>query len=194
MNHLTPSEFVDLLDGQLPRQRQRHAESCEVCGTQLDALRRALHDSAGADVPEPSPLFWEQFSARVRDGIEEPVVGVPWLDWLRSSPRSLVATAAMVVVVAGLAWRMGPSSENREPMVAPSLGAPDAGLSPEDSAQEDEWNAVRAAAETAGWDDVKEAGIGAAPDAAESAIMRLSDSERRRLIALIEEELKRSGD
>jgi hypothetical protein len=195
MNHLTPSEFVDLVDGHLPRERVRHVESCGMCGAQVEDLRRALFDSSAADVPEPSPLFWERFAERVRDGIDEPKPHAWWLHWPGWNLRSTVAAAAILAIAVAIGWRMVRLPEQDVPSRGlPIAEVPDAGSSPIESAPDDAWNAVRAAAETAAWEDVQEAGIAAPADAAEAAILRLSDSERRQLMTLIEEELKRSGD
>lgn len=195
MTHLTPSEFIDMLDGQLASERARHAESCEMCGAQVESLRSALLESAAADVPEPSPAFWDRFSDRVREGIKDRTPrNVPWLEWLRSSPRPMFAAAAGVALVLTIGWRVLPLSDHVWPSRSMPVDGIDAGLSREDPGTEVAWDAVRAAAETVAWDDAQEAGIDAPPDAAEAEMIRLSDSERQRLIALIEEELKRSGD
>jgi hypothetical protein len=195
MTHLTPSEFIDLLDGQLPCERARHVESCDMCGAQMESLRSALLESAAAEVPEPSPIFWDRFSDRVREGIgDRPPRNAPWLEWLHLDPRSVFAATAGVAIVLTIGWRVLPLSDNDGPSRSmPAVHGIDGGLSREDPAAENGWDEVRAAAETVAWEDAQEAGIDARPDAAEAAIMRLSDSERRQLMTLIEEELKRSG-
>ncbi len=51
------------------RRRAAHLETCAACREQAAALARDARATRRAvDVPEPSPLFWEHFSARVRDG------------------------------------------------------------------------------------------------------------------------------
>ncbi len=195
MTHFTPSEFIDLLDGQLPRARARHVESCEMCGAQMESLRSALLESAAADVPEPSPIFWDRFAERVREGINDRTQrNVAWLEWRTLNPRTLVVAAAGVAIVLTIGWRVLPLSDNDGRIPGgPVADGIDVGFSRDDPATEHGWDEVRAAAETVAWEDAQEAGIDARPDAAEAAIMRLSDSERRRLMTLIEEELKRSG-
>jgi hypothetical protein len=193
MTHLTPAEFIDLLDGRLPKERARHAEACEMCGALVESLRSALLESAAADVPEPSPIFWERFSDRVREGIDDGTPrNVPWPEWLHLRPRSMIAAAAGVAIVLTIGWRVLPLSDNER--LSRSLPVADGiDATREDRGAEDAWDEVRSAAETVAWEDAQEAGIDARPDAAEAAIMGLSDTERRRLMTLIEEELKRSG-
>ena len=69
MTHLSESEFVDLAADALDPRRAAHVETCAPCREQRDALRAMLRDVSAVVVPEPSPLFWEHMSARVRDGM-----------------------------------------------------------------------------------------------------------------------------
>ena len=87
MTHLTPDEFVDAADGTLETGRLRHVEQCERCRQRLETLVEALQMGAAGPVPEPSPLFWEHFSARVRNAIAaEPAPPQTWWPgWLRWS-------------------------------------------------------------------------------------------------------------
>jgi hypothetical protein len=191
MSHLSPSEFVDLLEGQLPIERARHASSCGVCRSQVEELREALRRSASVPPPEPSPIFWNHFSNRVREGITEPAGRR--FDWLFLS-RRLAFALALVLVLATIGWRLWPvqRTTDRREELATTNGA--ASLNPEsDPAADRAWEEVRAAAENIAWDDVQEVGIVGTPGSAERAILNLSDSEQRQLMSLIEEELKRSG-
>ena len=69
MKHLTESEMVDLLDATLAPGRRAHLDACDACRTTADGLRAVLARSADVAIPEPSPLFWEHFSARVREDV-----------------------------------------------------------------------------------------------------------------------------
>ena len=62
--HLTESEFVDLFDGTLAPVRRQHVESCAACAAQAADLAMSAQSVEQADVPEPPPFFWTQFSAR----------------------------------------------------------------------------------------------------------------------------------
>src|SRR5437867_2824093 len=69
MKHLSAEEFVDAAEGTLAAVRAAHLRTCEACRTQADSLGALLRDTAAIDVPDPSPLFWDHFSARVRERI-----------------------------------------------------------------------------------------------------------------------------
>ena len=156
----------------------------------------------GADVPEPSPLFWDHFSARVRDEIANETPGRwGWTSGLRPWPVAAAAAVVVALLVASSVFR-APSNQPtagtdrqevadaRPPAVAPV----DARRRPDDDVEVDEaWAVVRSVADDVVWDDVTDAGISARPGSADRAIQTLSAAERTELAALIAEELKRSG-
>jgi hypothetical protein len=192
MSHLSPSELVDLLDGLLAPARAAHAECCESCRAQCDELRRTLGESAAAGIPEPSPMFWDHLSARIREDIAQTTgPGGSRSAWLQWSPRSALAALAAVLIAAMAAWSLLPRQAAVEERPATGLAATQ---TPRDDAEaERAWALVNAAAEQAGWEDVEDAGLSARPGSAEGAILDMSDAERVQLIRLLEEELKRSG-
>lgn len=197
MSHLTPSEFVDLLEGQLAEHRARHADWCAVCRSQFDDLREALRRSADVPHREPSALFWDRFSNRVREEISEPVADSrSWSDWLWLRPRAaFAAIAALLMVAAAVGWRVSPLQRASDGATEPlAINASDSGGVEGDSAADRAWDDVRAAAQNVGWEDAQEAGIAARPGAAERAILELSERERQQLISLLEEELKKPGE
>lgn len=102
--HLRSEEFVDALEGSLVRDRRQHLDACDRCQTELAELRElAGRARSGSDVPEPSPLFWDHFSARVRAsvGAETARKRAFWiLGW-----RPMAAMAVLVAVL--LAVRVG---------------------------------------------------------------------------------------
>ena len=69
MTHLTPDELIDAMEGLLSEERQSHLAACEQCQRELAGLSSALNDAKQVGVPEPSPLFWPNFSQRVRVAI-----------------------------------------------------------------------------------------------------------------------------
>jgi hypothetical protein len=77
MFHLSPDAFVDLLDGTIAEAQMPHLATCERCREQLSQLRAtwqtAVHAEMHADVPEPSPLFWDHLAARIRESVSEEV-------------------------------------------------------------------------------------------------------------------------
>ena len=93
MTHLTSDELVDALDGALAPPRQTHLDACQPCQQQLAELEAVLGEATAVTVPEPSPLYWEHLSARVRTTIDaEPVITGGWSSWLRSIPIQTITT------------------------------------------------------------------------------------------------------
>lgn len=192
MNHLTATEFVDALDGTLDEGRLRHLDDCAMCSTQIGELRSALASGLGVDQPEPSPLFWESFPDRVNEGLRRTAVeDSRWMSWLLS-PRAFAAAAALIVLtVIGASWQRQ-SAEHR--LDRGTVADSDSGFEPNEVDSEEGWAAVRAAAENVPWDQVHDAGLSTRPGHVERALSTLTDRERARLIALIEEDLKKAGD
>ena len=108
MRHLNEEELIDLSDGVRPECSTPHLASCESCRRQLADLRAVMSAAAAVEVPEPSPLFWQHLSARVREAVsnEERATASAWtpsrFGWRVVVP--LVALAA-VVLVAGFTLR-----------------------------------------------------------------------------------------
>jgi hypothetical protein len=102
MKHLSAQEFVDVLGGTLPADRQAHLGGCEACGREVAELRALVADAhvAGA-VPDPSPLFWDHFSRRVRAATDrDPIVTPRWWESAWRPVGSLAAVAGAVALVA----------------------------------------------------------------------------------------------
>jgi len=110
--HLRPDELVDVAEGTLSESSAPHLESCEACRRQLADMRAMMSAAAAVDVPEPSPLFWDHCSERVRQAIalEDAPRRTSW--WERWSwPRVVVplsaAAFAVVIIAAVLGTRPG---------------------------------------------------------------------------------------
>jgi len=71
--HLKPEELIDLAEGTRDEASVPHLASCERCRAQLAELRSLMMmaTSGGDPVPEPSPIFWDQFQRRVAEAIRE---------------------------------------------------------------------------------------------------------------------------
>lgn len=192
MKHLHESEFVDLVEGRLEMARARHVEDCAVCAATAATVREALARAGEDRIPEPSPLFWEHFSARVSQALDnEPLPAPSWTDWLRT-PRIAVAAATLVMVAtlagyAGWTWRNATIETTAPPAIE---GAPLA-LDSAD-ADADAWDVISAAAEALDDEDVRAVAISTRPGAADRAVLQLTDEERSELVRLLEDEM-RSG-
>jgi len=110
MSHLSAETFVDVLDGTLGESDLPHLQTCAECRAQLAELRQTMAMAAEADVPEPSPLFWQHMAARVRESVAaEPVPGAAsgliarllpaGFSWWGMGGLVGVAAAALLVVV-----------------------------------------------------------------------------------------------
>lgn len=117
MNHLSPEERIDALDGTLPASRQVHVDACGSCQQDLATLRRMADElaaTANDDVPEPSPLFWDHFQARVGTAVD----AVDTAPWWRGSSRAwlALATAAAVLLAVWLAPSRTPAPADVVPV------------------------------------------------------------------------------
>ena len=194
--HLRETEFVDLLDAVLPSERMAHFDQCQACREKADAFSAIVAAVQQKPVPEPSPLFWEHFSARVRTAIEsEPPPAASWrLVLSRPSVRwSAVAAAAALVIAVGL-WRgdtRAPSPSTADSQIAVTSSARDvADQSLEDLESDEAWALVRSVADELDADEIDAAGIRARPGATERVVGGLSDIERVALAELIQSEIK----
>jgi hypothetical protein len=203
--HLNADELIDLAEGTRPEVSAPHLAGCERCRRQLDELRAVMSivmDDSAAGVPEPSPLFWDHLSDRVRSAVaaeDQPrhwwPGATPW--WRRVLPLSAVAVASLLIAVV-LSSRV----------MAPRVPAPgvNAALPPEataadllrpadvlDSAPDDaSLTLVASLAEHLDLDAAGEAGH-APRESAEHAVTQMSDDDLRELRRVLKEELARPG-
>jgi hypothetical protein len=198
MKHLTEAEFVDLIDGVLPAARAAHLDGCGQCRGQAAEMSAMLAETNGLEMPEPSPLFWNHFSARVADAVadEPPPAVVPgWTARLRNPAITWAAAAslALLMMVAAL-WRatLAPEDEHSAPGRS-GLATQPADRPIDDLDQDEAWAVVRLAADDLVWEEAEAIGITARPGSAELAVLELSPSERGELARLLEEELRRTG-
>jgi hypothetical protein len=203
MSHLTEVELVDLLDGCLPIDRGRHVDACASCRERADDLRLAIDHASDASIPEPSPLFWEHFSARVRAGISTSANNAPtsdsvsgsWLGWLRHEGFTWVVAGALVIaLIVGAAWQVSAPSP-LSPQVVERTSTPPRLDNPDlpDADADPAWAVVRTVADEVQWNDAVVSGLDAQPGAAERAVQSLSSAERSELVRLLLAEAKRPG-
>ncbi|MGH9372146.1 MAG: hypothetical protein ACRD15_11505 [Vicinamibacterales bacterium] len=199
--HLGELEFVDLLDGTLDGSRMEHASACPACRAKANDLSVAVREAADIEVPEPSPLYWDQLSARVRTAIaDEPQPRRSM--WRALQPTAIrwaaLATTALLVFAVGL-WRIADPDRTlpdspagnalRQPAGGDTLEIP--GDDPfGDIASDEDWTLVQTVAEDVPLDEIQAAGVGLRPGAAEGLALRLSDTERSELARLLEEAIR----
>jgi hypothetical protein len=106
--HLSADTLVDLAEGTRVETAEPHLQRCEACRQQVAELRAMMTAAADVDMPEPSPLFWEHLSERVRRDVAAEAAPRRFLDtsWLgASSTWKVAATVAAVAIVAVLLGR-----------------------------------------------------------------------------------------
>ena len=186
MTHLTAEQLVDAAEGTHGDMAVGHLRACEACRRQVADLQ-ALRDTASAagDVPEPSPLFWDHLSSRVRDAVAaEGGARVawwrpsawPWLAMPVGAGTALAFVLAFILTSRGLA--PVPLAPNPAPIEASATdpAADDASLS-----------LVADLASQMDWDEASQVGAPIHAGAADEAIGDLSPGERREMQRLLKE-------
>jgi hypothetical protein len=210
MSHLSDIELVDFIDEDLPPGRAAHVDRCESCRARVASLRETISRTSEVDIPEPSPLFWEHFGARVRESVNAAEIEQPAgrFEWLRSPVAKWAASGAFVAfVLMATMWpataptvktpAVGPVAQLASPAAPSEPVAPDAaidmGNAMGDPDRDAAWALVRTVADDASWDDVVGAGLAAAPESTDLAARTLSAPERAELVRLLQAEIKQPG-
>jgi hypothetical protein len=201
MDHLTPEELLEVADGTASAEVVAHLASCEACRRELADLQGVLGTARAIEVPEPSPLFWDHLSARVREAVDaensaraEPS-SFTWPGW-----RAVLPFGALAVLGVVLALWLPSRVSDTEVAVGPqteSVAALEEPLPPDVASTPGDDPSVDLMADLAGdwdWEFAAEAGLTAREGAVEALVQELSDDERTELRRLLEEELSsRSG-
>jgi hypothetical protein len=212
--HLSPDELVDLAEGTRPESSAPHLASCAPCRARLNEMRTMMSAVADVDVPEPSPLFWDHFSERVHNAVEDARLkgsrsfgeGAHGSGSFSDAAREFVTTvlgtrafqagvvAALALIIVVLATSRIKTPDNPRTPATTDAGIREVwadGVAPDAAADA---SLTLVASLTAGMDleAVNEAGL-AHDDSAEHAVTHMSDGELRELQKLLKEEMARSG-
>jgi hypothetical protein len=207
-NHLSSQEFVDALggkDGALAAGRQSHLDGCESCQAQVAELRAVTEDAGhGAEVPEPSPLFWDHFQARLLTAVQSE--GQPGRQaWWKSGieTRTLVALGATVVAVVASAALYMSRSVAPAPALVESAQVAESGVPADASTSLDppvgtgvenyEWEFVASVMGTLEGDDIHEV-LAPSHHAVDSAIEALTSDQRDRFMKLLKAEMAEGSE
>jgi hypothetical protein len=182
--HLSPQEFVDAAEGTLTAPRRSHVEACSACGGQVASLRQVMSDvDLAAAVPEPSPLFWEHFSQRVRlaTSVEAPAAPARW--WLAWRPLSVGALLAAAVMLIAVQVHRAPAAASHVEAVVSDVPAVDAS-----AAEDASWDLMVTMASDLSADDLHHF---AAPmtGVADTMGASLTPAEQKELVRLIRREM-----
>ena len=197
--HLTESEFVDLFDGTLAPVRRQHVESCAACAAQAADLAMSAQGVEQADVPEPPPFFWTQFSARVGEAVSNEAAGRPRDRAARCVVAFAAAAGIAVVVLAVVSLRNAPEDASvAAPVAVTRTAGADAGadaLADDtiDFESDEAWALVRALAEDLDDEQMNDEGVSAGSGAAERMTLQLTEAERVELARLLQEQLRLAG-
>lgn len=208
MTHLTEAEFIDLAEneGALDSRRAAHVEACASCREQLEGLRSMLRETAAVGVPEPSPLFWEHLSARVRDGIAaEPAparsgwnwIGIRGLMPLAGAAAMIVAVLSGVLLVRSVREEITnmPATGQHAGTLATNGASVAASLeATPDDANAEVWAVLTAAASDVAVEDARAAGMHVLPATIDHAVQDMTEAELTELGRLLQSELKRSSN
>jgi hypothetical protein len=193
--HLSDSEFVDFAERRLGADRSAHLDDCPRCRAEAEEIRLTLEGAAAVDVPEPSPLFWDHLSARVREELASAPAPhrSPW-----RRPIAALAWATAIALVAVITVRQLPRPISPSPPPSPvgghaAIGSPaeepPIDVPPNDAA----WALLGAAASHMELDEAHAAGLTVRPSAVDKGVLDLNPAEQDALAHLLQDELKRAG-
>jgi hypothetical protein len=182
MTHLTSDELIDAMEGMLAAERQAHLAVCDECRRQVADLSVALGEARQVGIPEPSPLFWQHFSQRVRVAIDTEPVGGNWPAWLRWQVLLPLGAVAMLVVALMIAVPKQPASAPDDAMLtaAPAIES------------HDNWVMLTDLLGDIDLDTASAAGVDVRPGVAEQAVLELTAEEQQELTRLLRAELQRA--
>lgn len=178
--HLSPDDLAAACDGTLGTAGAAHLDACGACRAAVSELSAVLAALKSETVPEPSPLFWEHFSARVREATST-VTPPERRAWMLGRPvlvLGALAAVALVLFVWSSSLREGPAS--LPPSVTTATGE-----SPAEA--EVAWQAMSEMAASMAADDVRIA-TASAPERT-SVLSELSDDERAAFVELLKREI-----
>lgn len=183
--HLSPQESVNALDGVLPQSRQSHLDSCAACRTHVDDLR-AMMTTVGEveDVPEPSPLFWDHFQARVQTAVQAEIVHpapAPWWAMIVSVRGAMAAAATVAVAAVAVVLYPG---DPVAPVESAQVAVADDAMALETA----EWEFVSEIMGTLEREDVREV-LAPSPMAVDAAFEVLTSDERDAFVKLLTAEM-----
>jgi hypothetical protein len=196
MSHLRSDELVDLAEATRAESAAPHLVTCESCRRQLADLRAAMAAAAQIDVPEPSPLFWDHLSERVREAVAAD--GAPHGAWWRPSTWPRLAMPAAGAALAAIMLAALLTSRGLAPVSPVSMPAPAAAggvtAAAESGADDPSLNLVSDLAAQMDGDAAIELAPPAHAGAADEVMGELSAGERIEMRRLLQAELARPGD
>ena len=167
----------------MPAAVAEHLDECGACRATLAELRSTLADAALAQPAEPSPLFWDHFSRRVRDATAAEAVPRRLFPW---RPVVLLAGLAGAVVLAVTLRQHGAPAPPplTTPAVATANAAPDAA-----SADDATVEILSAVSGDLSFDEALAADLLPSRASVALAVDRLTENQKQELVRIVREEL-----
>jgi hypothetical protein len=203
--HLNAEQLIDIAEGTRSESAAPHLAACAPCRAQLSELRAMMSAANEADVPEPSPLFWDHLSSRVSAAVAAEPASRPSPSWVERlmavRAYAFVTVAATVLIAAAISSRVQAPAPLLPPAaigvtVSPPQTVPVADARPEllsDVTPDDpSLTLVASLTDDLDLETAREAGL-APRGSADHAVTHLSDGELNELGRLLKEELARTG-
>jgi negative regulator of sigma E activity len=118
--HLSAEVISALIDNELGNdqlhQARAHLSTCLECSARLDSVRSVVTMVGGLPAVEPSPYE----SAEIRKAVAENSIRAPWFNRV---PRLAWAAAALMIIIAGVAFVRFSSEHHNSAIQATSLSA-----------------------------------------------------------------------
>jgi hypothetical protein len=124
--HLPDESLPDLAEDRGSEAERAHAAACASCAARLADVRSALDLARRAEVPEPSPLYWDAMRRSVGRRIAEQPRSRPRWAWL----APLAAAAALVAALILTTGRTRAPSPTPAPVLPAWTALPDAAADP----------------------------------------------------------------
>jgi hypothetical protein len=192
--HLTSDELIELAEGSGTERARHHLVICEECRRQEAELEAILAVAREVDVPEPSPLYWDQFSARVRTAAEAEgrPRRLPALTWSWRSLAPVGAVVAAVLLAALYLTGRRPAPIGGPPTVTSATVSDAASLMPYGDSNDPSLAFVADLASQLDVDDAIESGLVTHTGGIDEAVVTMTTAERIELERLLKHELGKS--
>jgi hypothetical protein len=113
-SHPEDDALLDVAEGNASGDAARHVAACADCAARVADARAGLALVSAADMPEPSPLYFDAFRGRVASAIDAPPVRRRYAGFVLPA---FLATAATIAVIAYL------PTDVKAPMPSPAASA-----------------------------------------------------------------------
>lgn len=98
--HLSDDAVIDALDGRLDAASVHHLQACPECRAAVEEMREDWDSVREADMPEPSPLYWDAFRAQVGRRIDHESRILRY--WRAGAGLAAAAAVAAIVMLRGV--------------------------------------------------------------------------------------------